>query len=162
MVSVTTILGMFEYPYALFAIIPIMLVLFFLIRKDFVKLVEDALVLKRRKLVQRIMLGTRFVIFMLILIAIASPFIEHEKVIEGDTFLKILIDNSTSMQVLEPFEENIIAELKKKIEVAVLVDRQHKSFPIKVDYKGLSLATTLHENIDVQILGVEEEAVFLN
>ena len=51
--------------------------------------------------------------------------------------------------------------LPKKIEVAVLVDRQHKSFPIKVDYKGLSLATTLHENIDVQILGVKEDAVFL-
>jgi pyrimidine operon attenuation protein/uracil phosphoribosyltransferase len=51
--------------------------------------------------------------------------------------------------------------LPKKVEVAVLVDRQHKSFPIKVDYKGLSLATTLHENIDVHILGEEEEAVFL-
>ncbi len=51
--------------------------------------------------------------------------------------------------------------LPKKVEVAVLVDRQHKSFPIKVDYKGLSLATTLHENIDVQILGVDDEAVFL-
>lgn len=52
--------------------------------------------------------------------------------------------------------------LPKKIEVAVLVDRQHKSFPVKVDYMGLSLATTLHEDIDVQILDVEEEAVFLN
>ena len=52
--------------------------------------------------------------------------------------------------------------LPKKIEVAVLVDRQHKSFPVKVDYMGLSLATTLHENIDVQILDVENEAVFLN
>ena len=51
--------------------------------------------------------------------------------------------------------------LPKKIEVAVLVDRKHKSFPIKVDYMGLSLATTLHENIDVQILDVKEEAVFL-
>jgi pyrimidine operon attenuation protein / uracil phosphoribosyltransferase len=52
--------------------------------------------------------------------------------------------------------------LPKKIEVAVLVDRQHKSFPVKVDYMGLSLATTLHEDIDVQILDVEEEAVYLN
>ena len=51
--------------------------------------------------------------------------------------------------------------LPKKVEVAVLVDRQHKSFPVKVDYMGLSLATTLHENIDVHILNVEEEAVFL-
>ncbi|MCB9082208.1 MAG: phosphoribosyltransferase [Lewinellaceae bacterium] len=50
--------------------------------------------------------------------------------------------------------------LPKKVEVAVLVDRQHKSFPIKVDYVGLSLATTLKENIDVQI-GDQETAAFL-
>lgn len=52
--------------------------------------------------------------------------------------------------------------LPKKVEVAVLVDRKHKSFPIKVDYVGLSLATTLMENIDVQIKDVEDPAVFLN
>ena len=46
--------------------------------------------------------------------------------------------------------------LTKKVEVAVLVDRKHKSFPIKVDYVGLSLATTLKENIKVQ-LGVAKE-----
>lgn len=52
--------------------------------------------------------------------------------------------------------------LPKRIEVAVLVDRKHKSFPVKVDYMGLSLATTLHENIDVQILKVKDKAVYLN
>lgn len=52
--------------------------------------------------------------------------------------------------------------LPKKIEVAVLVDRKHKSFPIKVDYMGLSLATTAKENIDVQIKNPKEQAVFLN
>ena len=41
--------------------------------------------------------------------------------------------------------------LPKKVEVAVLVDREHKSFPVKVDYVGLSLATTLMEHIDVRI-----------
>ena len=51
--------------------------------------------------------------------------------------------------------------LPKRIEAAVLVDRQHKSFPIRVDYVGLSLATTLMENIDVNIKDVEEMAVFL-
>ena len=50
----------------------------------------------------------------------------------------------------------------KKVEVAVLVDRMHKSFPIKIDYMGLSLATTLKENIDVKILNVAEPAVHLN
>lgn len=56
----------------------------------------------------------------------------------------------------------LLAVLPKKVEVAVLVDRTHKSFPVKVDYFGLSLATTLMDNIDVQILDVEEQAVFLN
>jgi len=49
----------------------------------------------------------------------------------------------------------------KKIEVAVLVDRKHKSYPIKVDYLGLSLATTLKDNIDVRIRDVEEMEVYL-
>jgi pyrimidine operon attenuation protein/uracil phosphoribosyltransferase len=52
--------------------------------------------------------------------------------------------------------------LPKKIETAVLVDRQHKSFPIKVDYVGLSLATTLKENIDVEIKDAGEFAVYMN
>ena len=41
--------------------------------------------------------------------------------------------------------------LPKKLETAVLVDRTHKSFPIKVDYYGLSLATTMREDIEVII-----------
>ena len=56
----------------------------------------------------------------------------------------------------------LLTILPKKIEVAVLIDRTHKSFPIKVDYLGMSLATTLRENIDVQIRDVKEQAVFLN
>ena len=52
--------------------------------------------------------------------------------------------------------------LPKKVEVAVLVDRTHKSFPVKVDYWGLSLATTVQENIEVKIREVEELAVFLH
>jgi len=48
-----------------------------------------------------------------------------------------------------------------KIEVAVLVDRKHKSFPIQVDYVGLSLATTLKENIVVEIKKESSKAAFL-
>lgn len=55
----------------------------------------------------------------------------------------------------------ILEILPKKVEVAVLVDRTHKSFPIRVNYFGLSLATTLKEHIDVQIVDVSEQAVFL-
>jgi pyrimidine operon attenuation protein / uracil phosphoribosyltransferase len=44
----------------------------------------------------------------------------------------------------------------------VLIDRKHKHFPVRVDYMGISLHTTLMENIDVRIRDVEEWAVFLH
>lgn len=56
----------------------------------------------------------------------------------------------------------ILETLPKKVEVAVLVDRTHKSFPVKVDYFGISLATTLLENIDVQIADGQPIGAFLN
>lgn len=59
---------------------------------------------------------------------------------------------------MKPFLE----VLPKKIEVCVLIDRKHKSFPIAADYVGMTLATTLQDNIEVKLLGTDEEAVYLN
>ena len=56
----------------------------------------------------------------------------------------------------------LLPVLPKQVEVAVLVDRKHKSFPIKADYVGLSLYTTMKDDIDVQIKGGGEMAVYLN
>lgn len=56
----------------------------------------------------------------------------------------------------------LLAIIPKKVEVAVLVDREHKAFPISSNYVGLSLATTLNENIDVRILGTKKMSVHLN
>ncbi len=39
----------------------------------------------------------------------------------------------------------------KRISTVVLVDRNHKNYPVKADYKGLSLSTSLREHVDVQI-----------
>lgn len=47
----------------------------------------------------------------------------------------------------------LLKVLPRKVEVAVLVDRKHKSFPIQVDYVGLSLFTTMDENIEVNMTG---------
>jgi pyrimidine operon attenuation protein/uracil phosphoribosyltransferase len=50
----------------------------------------------------------------------------------------------------------------KKISTVVLVDRNHKSFPISTDYAGLALSTVLKEHVDV-VLNEEgqEDAVYL-
>jgi len=37
----------------------------------------------------------------------------------------------------------------KKIKTAVLVDRNHKNFPVKADFKGISLSTSLKEHVHV-------------
>jgi len=52
--------------------------------------------------------------------------------------------------------------LPKKLEVAVLVDRKHKTFPIIPKYVGVSLATTLKEDIDAKIMNTEDWGVYLN
>ena len=39
----------------------------------------------------------------------------------------------------------------KQCKTAVLVDRNHKKFPIKADYKGISLSTSIKENVAVQV-----------
>lgn len=37
----------------------------------------------------------------------------------------------------------------KKLKTAVLVDRNHKKYPVKADFKGISLSTSLHEHVQV-------------
>lgn len=51
-----------------------------------------------------------------------------------------------------------LSSLPATLEAAVLVDRKHKAYPIKVDFVGLSLATTLKEHIDVFLDGDEYSA----
>ena len=37
----------------------------------------------------------------------------------------------------------------KRFNTAVLVNRNHKKYPVKADYKGISLSTSMHEHISV-------------
>lgn len=37
----------------------------------------------------------------------------------------------------------------KKFKTAVLVDRNHKKYPVKVDFKGISLSTSLQEHVQI-------------
>ena len=48
----------------------------------------------------------------------------------------------------------------KQIKTAVMVNRNHKKFPIKADFKGISLSTSTNEHVTVVLEG-EEGGVFL-
>jgi pyrimidine operon attenuation protein/uracil phosphoribosyltransferase len=59
----------------------------------------------------------------------------------------VLNTGKTLVYALKPFLDLSI----KKLEVAVLVNRSHKLFPVTPDYTGLELATTLTEHISVDL-----------
>lgn len=41
----------------------------------------------------------------------------------------------------------------KQFKTAVLVNRNHKKYPVKADFKGISLSTSLHEHVEVDLKG---------
>lgn len=49
----------------------------------------------------------------------------------------------------------------KKINTVILVDRSHTRFPVKADYVGLTLSTTLQERIETDFSKGKKEAVYL-
>lgn len=75
----------------------------------------------------------------------------------------ILVDDvansgRTLLYALKPFLEFS----PHKIQVAVLVERTHKKFPIQPDFVGLSLSTTLQEHITVVISREGDEGIYLS
>src|SRR5262245_40436144 len=55
----------------------------------------------------------------------------------------------TMLYAIKPF----LAFHPRKIQTLALVERTHKAFPVKTDYVGLSVATTLQEHIYVEVEG---------
>jgi len=49
----------------------------------------------------------------------------------------------------------------KKFKTAVLVDRNHKKYPVKADFKGISLSTSLQEHVQV-VFDEKGDCAYLN
>lgn len=49
----------------------------------------------------------------------------------------------------------------KRLKTAVLVDRNHKKYPVKADFKGISLSTSLQEHVEV-VFKTRQDTVYLN
>lgn len=59
----------------------------------------------------------------------------------------VLNTGRTLAYAMQPF----LGDPIKKIEIAVLVNRSHKLFPVTPDYTGFELSTTLSEHITVNL-----------
>lgn len=69
----------------------------------------------------------------------------------------VLESGRTMLYGIEPF----LGVAVKRLITVVLVDRDHHLFPVRADYVGISLATTMQEHISV-ILNGKEDAVYLS
>lgn len=58
----------------------------------------------------------------------------------------VLNSGSTLMYAVKHFLDTELRQLK----TAVLVDRNHKKYPIKADFKGVSLSTSIQNHVQVQ------------
>lgn len=81
-----------------------------------------------------------------------SIYLENINASELENKNIILVDDvaNTGRTLFYAFEP-LMKIIPRKLEVAVMVDRKHKLFPVHVDYVGVSLATTLMENIRVDL-----------
>ena len=55
----------------------------------------------------------------------------------------VLNSGSTLMYAVRHF----LSVPLKQLRTAVLVDRNHKKYPVKADFKGISLSTSINENV---------------
>lgn len=74
----------------------------------------------------------------------------------------LLVDDVTNsgrtlLYALKP----LLEFFPKRIQTLALVERMHKSFPVKIDYIGSSIATTLHDHIVVEVAGNEVMSAYL-
>jgi pyrimidine operon attenuation protein/uracil phosphoribosyltransferase len=79
-----------------------------------------------------------------------NPIITSLKAEEYQNKSLVLVDDvlnsgTTLMYVVKHFLEVPLTQFK----TAVLVDRNHKKYPVKADFKGISLSTSLREHVQV-------------
>lgn len=111
-----------QNPLIILAIIPIALFIFFLLRKEFVPLRREEFEIKafrRRAFLRYLIFVLRTFIFLAVLIALASPFIEREVIIKGDAFMNLLADNSSSFAL---FDTSVISQVKSEIAKNIRVE----------------------------------------
>ena len=75
----------------------------------------------------------------------------------------VLIDDvansgRTMLYALKP----LLEKLPKKIQTLALVERTHKSFPVDVDYVGVSVSTTTDEHIVVEVADGEVTGAWMD
>ena len=74
----------------------------------------------------------------------------------------IVSDVSQSAKTLQLIISNLMSQDPFKIKTAVMVNRDHSLFPVKINFSGLNLSSSVNEHVDVSVNEDEEFTVYLN
>ena len=74
----------------------------------------------------------------------------------------IVSDVSQSAKTLQLIISSLMSKDPFKIKTAVMVNRDHSLFPVKINFSGLNLSTSVNEHVDVSVNKDEEFTVYLN
>lgn len=88
--------------------------------------------------------------------------ISYSKDIDFNNKNVLLVDDVTSsgrtlLYAIKP----LLEYFPKRIQTMALVERMHKSFPVKIDYIGLSIASTLQDHIEVEVENGEVTGAYI-
>ena len=76
--------------------------------------------------------------------------------------LVIVSDVSQSARTLQLIISSLMIKNPFKIKTAVMVNRDHSLFPVKINFSGLNLSTSVNERVDVEVNKDGEFTVYLN
>lgn len=82
--------------------------------------------------------------------------LEHERMKNG--YIVLVDDVLNSGKTMQFALTEILRFPTKAIKTLTLVDRKHRRFPIKADFVGLSLSTTLKERVEIKFEKSEAKA----
>jgi len=74
----------------------------------------------------------------------------------------IVSDVSQSAKTLQIIISGLMSLEPIKIKTAVMINRDHSLFPVKIDFSGLNLSTSVNEHVEVKVNKDEEFTVYLN
>ena len=76
--------------------------------------------------------------------------------------LIIVSDVSQSAKTLQLIISSLMSHDPFKIKTAVMVNRDHSLYPVKINFSGLNLSTSVNEHVDVYVNSDDEFTVYLN
>ena len=76
--------------------------------------------------------------------------------------LIIVSDVSQSAKTLQLIISSLMSHDPFKIKTAVMVNRDHSLYPVKINFSGLNLSTSVNEHVDVNVNSDDEFTVYLN